>query len=50
VVFVGTEEEMYLTYSLSDGAPHTRYALTYSGKYQLQSWNRSSMAWAVLVR
>lgn len=48
VVFVSTEEEMYLTYNLSDGAPHTRYVLTYSGEYQLQSWNRSSMAWAVL--
>ena len=48
VVFVSTEEEMYLTYTLSDVAPHTRYVLTYSGEYQLQSWNRSSMAWAVL--
>ncbi|OEL27950.1 Receptor-like serine/threonine-protein kinase SD1-8 [Dichanthelium oligosanthes] len=48
VVFVSTEEEIYLTYSLSDGAPHTRYVLTYSGEYQLQSWNRSETAWSVL--
>ncbi|TKV95437.1 hypothetical protein SEVIR_9G362800v4 [Setaria viridis] len=48
VVFVGTEEEMYLTYSLADGAPHTRYVLAYSGEYQLQSWNRSAAAWSVL--
>jgi len=49
VVFVGTEEEMYLTYSLPDGAPpRTRYVLTYSGEYQLQSWNRSRAAWSVL--
>ncbi|RLN17843.1 receptor-like serine/threonine-protein kinase SD1-8 isoform X1 [Panicum miliaceum] len=48
VVFVSTEEEMYLTYSLSDGAPHTRYVLTYSGEYQLQSWNGSEAAWSVL--
>jgi hypothetical protein len=48
VVFVGTEEEMYLTYSLADGAPYTRYVLAYSGEYQLQSWNRSAVAWSVL--
>ncbi|CAN6306181.1 unnamed protein product [Urochloa humidicola] len=48
VVFVGTEEEMYLTYTLADGAPHTRYVLAYSGEYQLQSWNGSAVAWSVL--
>ncbi|CAL4940112.1 unnamed protein product [Urochloa decumbens] len=48
VVFVVTEEEMYLTYTLADGAPHTRYLLAYSGEYQLQSWNRSAAAWSVL--
>ncbi|PVH64793.1 hypothetical protein PAHAL_2G358400 [Panicum hallii] len=48
VAIVNTEEDTYISYSLSDGAAHTRYVLTYSGEYQLQSWNGSSSAWAVL--
>ncbi|CAL5086956.1 unnamed protein product [Urochloa decumbens] len=50
VAIVNTEEDTYLSYSLSDGAAHTRYVLTYSGEYQLQTWNGSSSAWAVLGR
>ncbi|TVU46479.1 hypothetical protein EJB05_06019, partial [Eragrostis curvula] len=49
VVFVNTEDEMYLTYTLADGAAHaTRYVLTHAGEYQLQSWDRRAAAWAVL--
>ncbi|CAN6289060.1 unnamed protein product [Urochloa humidicola] len=48
VVFVATGEEMYLTYTLADGAPHARYVLAYSGDYRLQSWNRSAASWSVL--
>ncbi|XP_062193931.1 putative G-type lectin S-receptor-like serine/threonine-protein kinase At1g61610 [Phragmites australis] len=44
---VSTEEEIYITYSLSDGSAHTRYVLTYSGELRLQSWNIHSSAWAV---
>ena len=36
---VDNNEEIYFTYLVFDGGPHTRYMLTYSGQYQLQSWN-----------
>ncbi|RLN34057.1 hypothetical protein C2845_PM03G05630 [Panicum miliaceum] len=45
---VNNEEEIYITFSLSDGAAHTRYVLTDSGDYQLQTWNSSSSAWILL--
>nr|CAB3454138.1 unnamed protein product [Digitaria exilis] len=48
VAVVNTDEDTYISYSLSDGAAHTRYVLSYSGEYQLQSWNSSMSAWAVL--
>jgi hypothetical protein len=45
---VSTQEEIYLTFSVSDGAEHTRYVLTDSGVLLFQSWNSSSSAWAIL--
>ncbi|XP_072147626.1 receptor-like serine/threonine-protein kinase SD1-8 isoform X2 [Setaria viridis] len=45
---VNTKKEIYITFSLSPGAAHTRYVLTDSGEYQLQTWNSASSAWAVL--
>ncbi|KAK3146931.1 hypothetical protein QOZ80_3BG0275300 [Eleusine coracana subsp. coracana] len=48
VVFVSTKDEISLSYSLLDGAPHTMYVLTYSGEYQLRSWNRTKRDWAII--
>uniref|UniRef100_A0A0E0EUL0 Receptor-like serine/threonine-protein kinase n=2 Tax=Oryza meridionalis TaxID=40149 RepID=A0A0E0EUL0_9ORYZ len=45
---VDNDDERYMTFTVSDGSPHTRYVLTYAGKYHLQSWDNSSSAWAVL--
>ncbi|KAL6844917.1 hypothetical protein ACP4OV_025576 [Aristida adscensionis] len=45
---VNTEEEIYLTYTLPDGASYTRYVLAYSGKFILKNWNNSSSTWEVL--
>nr|CAB3456816.1 unnamed protein product [Digitaria exilis] len=45
---VSTDEEIYLTYTLSDGAPRARYIVTDSGEYQFQSWNATLSSWAVL--
>ncbi|KAK3132729.1 hypothetical protein QOZ80_6AG0526850 [Eleusine coracana subsp. coracana] len=42
---VSNEEEIYITYSLSDGSSHTRYVLTSSGEQNLEIWRSS--AWVV---
>ncbi|TVU10334.1 hypothetical protein EJB05_43858, partial [Eragrostis curvula] len=47
---VATEEGIYMSYSLSDGAPHTRYVLTYSGEVLLQMWSSNSSAWVVVSK
>ncbi|KAK1601126.1 hypothetical protein QYE76_007887 [Lolium multiflorum] len=47
---IDNKEEMYLTYNVSDGAPRTRYILTYYGEIQVQVWSDMSSAWAVAAK
>ncbi|BAT09305.1 Os09g0551150 [Oryza sativa Japonica Group] len=46
---VDNDEKRYITFSVSEGSPHTRYVITYAGRYQFQRWNISSSAWAVVA-
>ncbi|TVU10314.1 hypothetical protein EJB05_43837, partial [Eragrostis curvula] len=45
MTFFNTEEELYITYGLSDGAAPTRLVLTYAGECQLESWR--PQGWAI---
>ncbi|TVU10335.1 hypothetical protein EJB05_43859, partial [Eragrostis curvula] len=45
---VATEDGIYMTYTLSDGAPYTRHVLAYSGDLMLQMWSSNSSAWVVV--
>ncbi|TVU10323.1 hypothetical protein EJB05_43846, partial [Eragrostis curvula] len=45
---LNTDEELYFTFSLSDGASYTRFVVTYSGKLELQNWSVNSSSWDVV--
>jgi hypothetical protein len=46
---VDDEEQMSVSFTVSDGAAPTRYVVTGSGRFQLLSWNRTASAWATLA-
>lgn len=48
VAVVDSEDEIYMTFHVNDGAPPTRYVVTGAGRFQLLSWNRDASAWITL--
>ncbi|KAF7074203.1 hypothetical protein CFC21_079108 [Triticum aestivum] len=50
VSFVDNGDEIYATYSLSNGAPPVRSVLKYSGQYQTEIWSSNLSVWVVLMK
>uniref|UniRef100_I1QR28 Receptor-like serine/threonine-protein kinase n=2 Tax=Oryza glaberrima TaxID=4538 RepID=I1QR28_ORYGL len=48
LAILSRDDEVSIEFAVPAGAPHTRYALTYAGEYQLQRWSAASSAWSVL--
>jgi len=49
VTIVDTADEMYITFTVSDGAPPVLSVLSYSGRVETRIWNRDSAEWAILT-
>uniref|UniRef100_A0A0E0B678 Receptor-like serine/threonine-protein kinase n=1 Tax=Oryza glumipatula TaxID=40148 RepID=A0A0E0B678_9ORYZ len=48
LAILSRDDEVSIEFAVPASAPHTRYALTYAGEYQLQRWSAASSAWSVL--
>ncbi|KAK3132741.1 hypothetical protein QOZ80_6AG0527070 [Eleusine coracana subsp. coracana] len=47
---VNTDEEIYASFTLSDGAPPMQYLMSYSGDVELQSWSNDSSKWVTFAK
>ncbi|XP_062199408.1 G-type lectin S-receptor-like serine/threonine-protein kinase At1g11330 [Phragmites australis] len=47
---VNTDEEIYASFTLSDGAPPMQYRMRSYGDLELQSWSNDSLAWLTFVK
>ncbi|KAG8057671.1 hypothetical protein GUJ93_ZPchr0002g26001 [Zizania palustris] len=45
-----TDEEIYASLTLSDGAPPMQYTLGYAGDVRLQSWSNESSSWITFAK
>ncbi|XP_062226867.1 G-type lectin S-receptor-like serine/threonine-protein kinase B120 isoform X2 [Phragmites australis] len=45
---VNTEDEFYLTYTVSDDSPYSRITLGHTGTMKLLSWDSNSSSWTVV--
>ncbi|TVU10301.1 hypothetical protein EJB05_43824, partial [Eragrostis curvula] len=47
--FVDTAEEISMVFTVSDGAPHVRCVMSYSGRFEVLGWNGESANWRLLT-
>jgi hypothetical protein len=49
VTYVDTTDEVYMAFTVSDGAPPVLSVMSYSGRVETRIWNRDSSDWAVVA-
>lgn len=48
VAVVDGEDEVYMSFSVNDGASPTRYVVDEAGRFRLMGWSRTASKWATL--